>query len=373
MVRSSEHNCSSLQQTKNRSWLRNAMLLFDAKPCETVYATRFLQDIPDAAICRVGTLMWDGPYNVSSVLPDLASADVGDGAKRLLGLKLGAPLGCLAEVWSCKGSRRHEIRGHFWSGGQLPGRDLHSRSEVWFLGRYFPTSDGRHHKHPLSRRILRLKTQKDVVLTEVLARGISSVNEALPVSAVTRVPPRPGEKTDRLNDLVQEACISLDRGSKGLRPAPELLTCTRDYPSQKQAGSPSNRSRNVADCFTANGNLAGQHILLCDDIYTTGYTLAECTRALLKAGADRVTALAFAVTQRAVVLDSSIPSCPGRGCGGEVVMRWRKRDGRLFWGCSKWAPSDSECRRTTPFDQGLDAWNEANKVPAASDLDDVPF
>ena len=41
----------------------------------------------------------------------------------------------------------------------------------------------------------------------------------------------------------------------------------------------------------------GKHVLLCDDIYTTGSTFAEAAQVLLDAGAARVSALALCAAQ----------------------------------------------------------------------------
>ena len=50
------------------------------------------------------------------------------------------------------------------------------------------------------------------------------------------------------------------------------------------------RRDNLRDVFLAvkEQEIAGKRILLIDDIFTTGATLRECTRALLRAGAAEV-------------------------------------------------------------------------------------
>lgn len=55
------------------------------------------------------------------------------------------------------------------------------------------------------------------------------------------------------------------------------------------------RRQELAGCFSLGGvDVRGKRILLCDDIYTTGSTLAEAARVLLAAGAREVHALALA-------------------------------------------------------------------------------
>lgn len=58
------------------------------------------------------------------------------------------------------------------------------------------------------------------------------------------------------------------------------------------------RRRNLAGAFlAAPEQVAGQHILLIDDVFTTGSTLQACAEALFEAGAHHVSSLTVTVAQ----------------------------------------------------------------------------
>jgi ComF family protein len=76
----------------------------------------------------------------------------------------------------------------------------------------------------------------------------------------------------------------------------ELLRRGRETPTQT-ALTPEARHANVAGAFQA-GKVRGLHLILVDDVFTTGATLAAAGAALVEAGAARVEAVTFA---RAVV------------------------------------------------------------------------
>jgi ComF family protein len=76
--------------------------------------------------------------------------------------------------------------------------------------------------------------------------------------------------------------------------APELLRRLKPTPSQKGL-SADQRRRNLAGAIGARGELAaGSHVVIIDDVMTTGATLSACARAARQAGAGRVDALVLA-------------------------------------------------------------------------------
>jgi ComF family protein len=67
----------------------------------------------------------------------------------------------------------------------------------------------------------------------------------------------------------------------------------------RETGTQANRNwverrKNVKHAFAATRSLAGESVVLVDDVLTTGATLNECARAAIKAGAERVDALVIA-------------------------------------------------------------------------------
>jgi len=77
----------------------------------------------------------------------------------------------------------------------------------------------------------------------------------------------------------------------------DFVTIRREVLTKPQVGlGHEERSVNVRGAFTVRKpeRTAGKRILLVDDVYTTGSTLAECARTLLDTGADSVAVLTLA-------------------------------------------------------------------------------
>ena len=82
------------------------------------------------------------------------------------------------------------------------------------------------------------------------------------------------------------------------KPALPLLEKTRNIPAQSGLEGTRARFENVKDCYALlpGADVKDLHILLIDDVVTTGATLSTCARILREAGAASVVCAAFAAT-----------------------------------------------------------------------------
>jgi ComF family protein len=74
----------------------------------------------------------------------------------------------------------------------------------------------------------------------------------------------------------------------------EFLLCRVSGTRTQTALQPAARAANVAGAFAAAHVVDGAHVLLVDDVLTTGATAAECARVLAGAGACCIRLITFA-------------------------------------------------------------------------------
>lgn len=77
---------------------------------------------------------------------------------------------------------------------------------------------------------------------------------------------------------------------------PNVLVKTRDTKPQTETSSREERLKNVVGCFSVpdEAHVAGKHIIVLDDVTTTGATIREALDVLRRAGARRVVGFAIA-------------------------------------------------------------------------------
>lgn len=154
--------------------------------------------------------------------------------------------------------------------------------------------------HPLNAVLQRYKYLHDICLAQPLG---SLLLERCPLTiteydVIVPVPLHLSRLRWRGFNQSQYLAIGLARAA-GVPIDP--LTLERVRPTRPQVQlHEAERRRNVAGAFqvTRPEQVRAQRILLVDDVYTTGATVDECSRALLRAGAASVDVLVLA---RAVV------------------------------------------------------------------------
>jgi ComF family protein len=80
---------------------------------------------------------------------------------------------------------------------------------------------------------------------------------------------------------------------KGIPMLIDILLKEKETPPQTGL-SAKERLSNLKGAFEVKGNIEGMRLLLVDDVMTTGATITECAKVLMKAGAKEVIALTLA-------------------------------------------------------------------------------
>lgn len=127
-----------------------------------------------------------------------------------------------------------------------------------------------------------------------LSHLLWSVIADLNMSGIDMVVPVPMHKKRLLQrEFNQTATIGLLIAKKLNRPLMDVLQKNRDTLPQTYVNG-KERLNNMKSAFIVSGEIKGSNILLVDDVITTGATVLECAKVLMKAGAKSVTIAALA-------------------------------------------------------------------------------
>jgi ComF family protein len=117
---------------------------------------------------------------------------------------------------------------------------------------------------------------------------------SLPAGIEVLIPVPLARERERERGFNQAALLARRIGHRLEVPTrPRWLARTRSTRPQSDL-SAAERRANVRGAFRASGKVGGRHVLVVDDILTTGATLEACARALRDAGARRVGVLTVA-------------------------------------------------------------------------------
>lgn len=148
----------------------------------------------------------------------------------------------------------------------------------------------------LSHLVSRLKFHDGSELATPLARVMLSALHELPGADV--LVPVPLHHTRLLQRKYNQAALLTKRLSKasGLPWLPQGLKRTRKTAHQT-GQTRDTRLRQLQGAFIASPKVKDKHVILVDDVFTTGSTATACAKALLKAGAKQVDVLVLAYVE----------------------------------------------------------------------------
>jgi ComF family protein len=148
---------------------------------------------------------------------------------------------------------------------------------------------------PIDAALKALKFRRRIDYVPALAELLWRVSAALPhdIDALLPVPLHWRRHATRGFNQAAELSGLLHKRSR----LPLLSNFIRTRPTPFQSGLERDaRSRNMTQAFAARGRCDAQHVLIIDDVITTGATVCELARVAIAAGATRVSALAVART-----------------------------------------------------------------------------
>lgn len=147
-----------------------------------------------------------------------------------------------------------------------------------------------------NRVIFRIKESRDMRIMKFLARELTvAVKDSIDPNRETILTYTPRGRAAKLEygtDQAQRLAKELSHAC-GLSCVPMLQRSRRHDPEQKDL-SPTARKKNAKTAFSLlqNRDVKGKHVILVDDIVTTGNTLAAGARLLYRAGAASVCCIA---------------------------------------------------------------------------------
>lgn len=119
-------------------------------------------------------------------------------------------------------------------------------------------------------------------LGELLGEELKELEPFKTVDAIVPVPLHRSKLRKR--GFNQAEMIALGMSTAMNRPMHKDLLERIEATSTQTKRSRYDRWGNVSGVFATNGNVVGQHLLLVDDVLTTGATIGSCAEALTKAG-----------------------------------------------------------------------------------------
>ena len=200
-------------------------------------------------------------------------------------------MGCGAKTgferdWLCEDCR--QALANRWVGAATPpeGGLIDGAAYGYFYG------------GPAGGLVRNLKYRGVSRLAEPMGRQMVRALEGLQPAHIDCVTPVPMHVRRVRKRGVNQALLLAREVADGLQlPLEEALVRTRNTLQQARLDE-AKRLHNLDGAFAVAGNVAGKHVLLVDDVCTTGATANACAEALLKEGASAVLLVCFCLAHK---------------------------------------------------------------------------
>lgn len=177
--------------------------------------------------------------------------------------------------------------------GQQCGRCLHQSPH------FDATLAAYAYDHPVREMLLALKFGAAFAVRDVLLDGVLAVINKRPDLKIDCVVPMPLHRKRIAERGFNQTVLLAHEVGKVLAAPVRCDLVVRDVDTAHQARMPiKQRRKNMRGAFRCVESFDGQHVLVIDDVMTSGATLDELARTLKLAGAARVTNLLVARTLR---------------------------------------------------------------------------
>jgi ComF family protein len=144
--------------------------------------------------------------------------------------------------------------------------------------------------------VLVLKREPNVAKT--LVNLLEQTQQRYPLNQSTRIVPVPlHPDRQRARGFNQAAILANALAAKVSLPVDEVTLVRVAHTGRHRAGMDArDRRESVENAFAVShpALIAGERVLLIDDVFTTGATVSACASALLQAGAEKVFVLTIA-------------------------------------------------------------------------------
>jgi ComF family protein len=152
--------------------------------------------------------------------------------------------------------------------------------------------------YPLDRLLQRFKYHQHLPLGKLLAQTMLPQLTALAVAERPEVMLAMPMHPHRVRQRGFNHALELARHLQAVWQIPlEIAGCARILDTQSQAGMDmKTRTRNLRGAFATPQQWQGKHVLIVDDVMTTGASMHALAKVLKRAGAGRITALVLART-----------------------------------------------------------------------------